>query len=531
MKFKIILFLLCVLFFSLNSCEKDNLLNESSVSQFDKESFNKLSNQSLLNSWKDNPYKLNVIYFVPNDIDTIPNYRKRLSNILLKLQKFYGSNLQRAGYGNKSFGLDLLSDTSVNIITINGTKGNSAYPYDGGGDAILTEVNQFFSQNPTVKKSDHILIITPSYNLSATNPGGPPFYGLGKNCFALDYPGMDIDKLGVGGTAGYLASKWIGGLAHELGHGLNAPHNVEHKTDKPNLGTALMGGGNTTYGKNPTFITNAMAGLLSTSQTFSTVTRTNWYNPVQNTLIKLKGELVNNKIVISGKFTSNIPVKVINVFHDRLPATADTDYDALAWNTHPTSSGTFSIECPLADFYNLSEEYELRVEFYHENGTLVSYKYLYSFVNSIPNISVINTKDLFDTSTWQVLSTDSEEAADGKGSYIIDGNNNTWWHTKWREGEASLPHQFIVDMKSVRSVKGFAFTNREDLNGAIKNIEIFKSNNNSTWTSVGTYTLKAQQGIQYIELPQTYSMRYVKVKVTSTNGNYQYTHLAEFTAF
>ena len=66
---------------------------------------------------------------------------------MLQLQKFYGDNLQRAGYGYTSFGLDLLSDTQVNIITIRGTKGNASYPYDGGGGVVLDEVRQYFTQN------------------------------------------------------------------------------------------------------------------------------------------------------------------------------------------------------------------------------------------------------------------------------------------------------------------------------------------------------------------------------------------------
>ena len=152
--------------------------------------------------------------------------------------------------------------------------------------------------------------------------GGPPFYGLGRDCFALDYAGMDTDKLGVPGATGDLATKWIGGLAHELGHGLNAPHNKEHKTDKPTLGTALMGAGNYSYGKTPTYITNATSALFSLSQTFATTTRSDWYASVQNNLVKLKGEFRDNKIIISGKYTSSLPVKIVNVYHDPFPAGA-----------------------------------------------------------------------------------------------------------------------------------------------------------------------------------------------------------------
>lgn len=516
-----VLLLVCVF----NSCEQNELTNEDSnlqkVSQ---------SAATLTNPWKDNPYKLNVIYFIPNDLDTLLNYRKRLSNIMLQLQKFCADNLQRTGYGYKSFGLDLLSNTQVNIITIRGELPKASYPYEGGSGAVMSEIGRYFTLHPAEKKSDHSLIIIPSYSGDANNPGGPPFYGIGRNCFALDYPGMDTDKLGIGGTAGYLATKWIGGLAHELGHGLNAPHNKEHKTEQAALGTALMGAGNSSYGSTPTHLTNATAALFSVSQTFATAVRGDWYSSVQNTLVKIKGEVINNKIVISGEYTSSMPVSIINVYHDPFPAGGNKDYDALAWTTRPTGGNRFSIECSLSDFYTLSGEYELRLNFYHENGTLATHKYVYQFVNGVPAISVINTKDLLSRTNWRALSTDSQES-DAVIGNILDGNLSTAWHTAWRAGEAPLPHQFVVDMAAPTTVRGFAFYNRSNLNGVMKNIEIFKSEDNMNWTSIGTFVLKAQQNWQYVDLSQTQTMRYVKVKVTSTNGDFQYANLAEFAAY
>lgn len=372
--------ILLLSFISLSSCNNDSWTTKE-------------DGNILTNTWKDNPYKLNVIYFVPNDIDTVQNYRKRLSNILLQLQKFYGDNIQKAGYGYKSFGLDLLSDTKVNIITIKGEKGKIAYPYDDNDDndnPVELEIKKYFQLHPNEKKSEHTLVIIPSYNSDPTDPGGPPFYGDGRSCYALDYPGMDIDKLGTSGIAGNLATKWIGGLAHELGHGLNFPHDKEHKTDQPTLGTALMGTGNHTYGKEPTFLTKAESAVFSTSQPFATVKKSNWYTPVQNNLTKLKGEFINNKIIISGKYTSSLPVSVIIVYHDTNADDEDNDYQALAWDTSPLQDHTFSVECSLNDFYNLSGKYELRLEFYHENGELETHNFKYQFDNGIPNISVID---------------------------------------------------------------------------------------------------------------------------------------------
>ena len=150
--------------------------------------------------------------------------------------------------------------------------------------------------------------------------------------------------------------------------------------------------------------------------------------------------------------------------------------------------------------------------------------------DGIPHIEVINTKDLLKKTDWVAIDTDSQESADVIGN-ILDGKSSTIWHTKWRGGEAPLPHQFVVDMGVATTVNGFAFANRSNLNGAMKDIEIFKSNDNSTWTSVGTFSLKAQQSWQYVDLAQAQSMRSGKGKVTSANGGCLYTQLAACAAY
>ncbi len=73
-----------LLAFMLNSCKRDI----TSEGETNPQANAGITTTTITNAWRNNPYKLNVIYFVPNDIDTIPNYRKRLSNIMLQLQKF-----------------------------------------------------------------------------------------------------------------------------------------------------------------------------------------------------------------------------------------------------------------------------------------------------------------------------------------------------------------------------------------------------------------------------------------------------------
>jgi len=522
------------LFIGTNSCKEDLIIPKEKEEKKAEKKTVKEEKKAVVftNPWINNPYKLNVVYFVPKDADTILDYKKRISSIMLNLQDFYAQGLSRANFGNKSFGLNLLSDTDVDIITFRSemTKKEAAK----GFQRAKQELNQYFSENPSKKTSEHTLVIMPSFRENPKDPGGPPFFGSGRFCFALDYPGMSIENLGIGGIDGNLATKWIGGLAHELGHGLNAPHNKEHKTEKSTYGTALMGTGNYTYGKEPTYITNASAALFSSCQVFSTEKRNDWYTDVKHNLIKVIGEYKDGQIIISGQFYSSMPVSVINVYHDQEPSGLNVnDYDALAWNTKPTDKSHFYVKCPLNDFFENQRKgkYELRIDFYHENGTKKGYRFNYEFDdNGIPKIEMINTKDVKSRTNWEVIEIDSENPGN-PAKYLLDGNIESVWHTKWKGGEDPLPHYFVVDMKSNETINGFGFANRYNINGAMKEIEIFSSLDNIKWTSLGKFNLKAKGNWQYIDLPNQQTVRYVKVMATSTNGNFKYTHLGEFVAF
>ena len=211
--------------------------------------------------------QLNVVYFLGSDTEPVPDYERRLSELLLYLQQFYGREMQRHGYGARSFGLDIKSPGRVNIIEYKAKNPAAHYPYaNGGGWKAAQELEEFFKANPDRKKSQHTLVIMPTWNDEKNgpdNPGGVPFYGMGRNCFALDYPAFDIKHLGQKTREGQLLTKWYGGLAHELGHGLNLPHNHQTASDGKKYGTALMGAGNYTFGTSPTFLTPARAAWQS----------------------------------------------------------------------------------------------------------------------------------------------------------------------------------------------------------------------------------------------------------------------------
>lgn len=220
---------------------------------------------------QENEHQLNVIYFVGNDREPLADYERRISELLLHLQQFYGKEMARNGMGARSFGLVREENGNVKIHVVRGKKPHTEYSYGRGHNACLEEVNAYLAAEPGRRTGQHIFVIMPTFydkEYNDLNPGGVPFYGLGINCFALDYAHFDIKHLGQDTHEGRLLTKWYGGFAHELGHGLNLPHNLGTVSDNAKYGTALMGAGNYTFGRKPTYLTLASCRILAHSETF-----------------------------------------------------------------------------------------------------------------------------------------------------------------------------------------------------------------------------------------------------------------------
>ena len=319
--------------------------------------------------------QLNVVYFLGSDTEPVPDYERRLSELLLYLQQFYGREMQRHGYGARSFGLDIKSPGRVNIIEYKAKNPAAHYPYEnGGGWKAAQELEEFFKANPDRKKSQHTLVIMPTWNDEKNgpdNPGGVPFYGMGRNCFALDYPAFDIKHLGQKTREGQLLTKWYGGLAHELGHGLNLPHNHQTASDRKKYGTALMGAGNYTFGTSPTFLTPASCALLDACEVFSVTPAQKFYEgrpevEIKDTAISFKGD----QILISGSYKSPQTVKALNVYVQDPPYAVNQDYDAVSFSQRlGKKSGKFSMKIDKKELDGLTNnEFRISLMFILANG-------------------------------------------------------------------------------------------------------------------------------------------------------------------
>ncbi len=326
-------------------------------------------------------HQLNVVYFLGSDREPIEGYEERISELLLFGQEVYAMEMQRNGYGFRGFGLDQPSPERVNILVYKAKNPAAEYPYsNGGGSRAAQEVNEWLDAEPNRRKSQHTLIIFPTFYddvYDDANPGGVPFYGLGRSCCALDYKGFDIKHLGQDTKDGRLLTKWYGGLLHELGHGLNLPHNHASTSEEETLGTALMGAGNHTFALKPTFITEASCAILDVCEVFAEHKSPKFYqNQVESLgFKKVDVQLTEESINLQVFYCSN-QVKSVIAYVEESPTGANLNYEAVGFVEAServklaSDQPRVSFTLPWAEMAHLTkEDCLLRVRFVMSDGS------------------------------------------------------------------------------------------------------------------------------------------------------------------
>ncbi len=89
---------------------------------------------------------------------------------------------------------------------------------------------------------------------------------------------------------------------------------------------------------------------------------------------------------------------------------------------------------------------------------------------------------------WQVVQFSDQsatgEGSNGRAAQIVDGNDNTYWHSQWTPSRAPYPHTITVDMQEQQEVSGFSILMS---NGGgtrtIKSYEIYGTNDSDLATA------------------------------------------------
>ncbi len=131
----------------------------------------------------------------------------------------------------------------------------------------------------------------------------------------------------------------------------------------------------------------------------------------------------------------------------------------------------------------------------------------------------------------KLVKVDSEETdgEDGKGVNAVDGDRETFWHTQWQDANPACPHEIIIELTPVATIKGFTYLPRQDegVNGTIKGYEFYVSKDGQDFGQpVAKGEFENNKDLKTVTFaPQT--CRFIKLKALSEINDEAWTSAAE----
>ena len=165
------------------------------------------------------PFIVRTIYFQPTNA---PAPTDRIAELMIEVQDFYRSEMEKHGYGAKTFRLETDNDGDVVVHTVKG-RNNIAHYSAMTDTSVRNELPNELKNNNNI----HVIIVAGLQLVNNRVWGvGWPIYGAASGGYAV-----------ISTKSGHFGMSVI---AHELGHAFGLYHNI---IGKPSLMGAGAGGG------------------------------------------------------------------------------------------------------------------------------------------------------------------------------------------------------------------------------------------------------------------------------------------------
>ncbi len=361
---------------------------------------------------------LRVVYFYPADAEPAPQDTARLSRIVTDIRDFYIAEMKYSGFIHSVMPLEMNND-AVNIHYVKGSKPASAYGYEyEHGKQIRSEIEAALDGQISFS-DDFILIISAlctrrddgRFFFNAPYYGGPGSDQRSGYCFVADCPLQDPALLTdtetriayeehygtYSQTLADFNSKYLGGIAHELGHGLGLPHASQSPQQRRQRGVSLMGSGNHTYRRERwhpdekgSFLTFGACVQLAVHPLFTQSDRDRRTEPKLD-VEDLHFARDGRRLIIEGTVRAEPQALAVIVYSDpEKDASTEhrwTDYDAVT-SVAEVAAGRFSAAVADHD----KTWYRLRLAFCHLNGAVSTIRMQYQADEAgRPDADTLNT--------------------------------------------------------------------------------------------------------------------------------------------
>ena len=124
----------------------------------------------------------------------------------------------------------------------------------------------------------------------------------------------------------------------------------------------------------------------------------------------------------------------------------------------------------------------------------------------------------FDRTGWSATpSSETVSGGTGGANDVLDDDINTYWHSKWDNGYAPLPHWLVIDTQTEHRFTQVALQRRIGYDYARAGY-FYVSSDGSNWTPVGTFTMGNTDATQTFSITPSIG-RYLKIEVTESANN------------
>lgn len=146
-----------------------------------------------------------------------------------------------------------------------------------------------------------------------------------------------------------------------------------------------------------------------------------------------------------------------------------------------------------------------------------------NIVSSSCQIEMIEVGDIANKADWEIDSFTSEESSgeganNGHAIQLIDGNDNSFWHSRWAGGSDEGPFDIVIDLQKQTGVSFIKCCRRLPSNTKKVSFHLSVGDDKESWSKLGEATF-ASQWVQVSVDKYFPQGRYFKVRVEECQDN------------